>query len=185
MAARIFSRWIDHIVAGPLRPLLQNPVRILRDYVEPGMMVLEVGCGDGYFSLGMAGMVGADGKVVSVDLQAEVIRNLETRAAKAGLLDRIDARICSDRSLAIDDLAGQVDFALAFYVVHHAADVPMLMNQVHKALKPKGTFLIVEPGHHATDDECETAETTARQSGFSLMDHPRVTRDWAALFEKN
>jgi len=130
-------------------------------------------------------MVGANGKVVSVDLQAEAIKNLKTRAAKAGLLDRVDPRVCSDRSLAIDDLAGQVDFALAFYVVHHAADVPILMTRVHKALKPKGRFLIVEPGHHATTDECETAETTAQQSGFSIVDHPKVTRDWAALFEKN
>jgi 2-polyprenyl-3-methyl-5-hydroxy-6-metoxy-1,4-benzoquinol methylase len=149
------------------------------------MMVLDVGCGDGYFSLGMARMVGMDGKVVSVDLQAEAIRNLEMRATKAGLSDRMDMRVCSDNSLAIDDLGGQLDFALAFYVVHHAADVPMLMTQINEALKPKGTFLIVEPGHHATADECKATETTSRQSGFSLVDHPKVTRDWAALFEKN
>ena len=185
MAIRILSRWIDHIVAGPLRPLLQNPGRTLRRFVKPGMGVRDVGCGDGYFSLAMAGMVGTDGKVVSVDLQAEAIRNLEMRATKAGLSDRMDMRVCSDHSLAIDDLAGQVDFALAFYVIHHAADAPMLMTQINEALKPKGTFLIVEPGHHATADECETTETAALQSGFSLIDHPKMPRDWAALFEKN
>jgi len=149
------------------------------------MMVIDVGCGDGHFSLAMAGMVGKDGKVISVDLQAEAIANLKIQGIKAGLLDRIDARICSDSSLAIDDLAGQVDFALAFYVIHHAADAPMLMTQINEALKPKGTFLIVEPGHHATANECETTETAALQSGFSLIDHPKMPRDWAALFEKD
>lgn len=186
MAVTFFSRWIDHIVgAGPLRSLFQNPRKILRDHIESGMTVLDIGCGKGFFSLEMARMVESIGKVVCVDLQAGAIADLEVQAAKAGLLRRIDTRVCSDHSLEIDDMAGQIDFALAFYVVHHAADVVGLMNEVYRALKPGGRFLIVEPRHHASVDYCEATKTKAQKAGFNFVDNPKLMRDWAAVFVKD
>ena len=123
MLGKTCSRWIDYIVAIPLRRLCQNPKRILGNYVRPGMTVLDVGCGKGYFSFGLAQMVGSNGRVVCVDLQAEVIESLKARATRTGLSERIDTRICNNHCLEIYDLTGQVDFALAFYVMHHAADI--------------------------------------------------------------
>lgn len=185
MVRKMLSRWIDCVVEKTLRCLWQNPRRILRDYVKAGMTVLDVGCGAGFFSLGMARMVGPDGRVVCVDLQTDAVKSLEGRAAEAGLSERIDTRVCNDRSLEVDDLAGQVDFALAFYVVHHASDVPALMTQVYDALKLGGTFLIVEPEHHASAEVCEATQARAQQAGFAFVDSPRMLRAWAALFVKN
>lgn len=186
MATDIFSRWIDHILgAGPLRPLFQNPKRILRNYVEPGMTVLDIGCGTGFFSLEMARMVGQNGKIICVDLKADVLKDLEAQAAKSKLTSRITTRVCSDRSLEIDDLAGQIDFALAFYVVHHAADVVRLIKELHAALKPGGRFLIVEPKHHASDDECEVYKAIALRAGFNFIGNPKLIRNWAAMFLKS
>lgn len=185
MAFKIFSMWIDYIFYKLLRRFHQNPRRILGNYVKPGMTVLDVGCGAGFFSLGMAKMVGPDGKVVSVDLQAEMIESLRQQAAAAGLSERIDARICSDRSLEIDDFTGQIDFALAFYVVHHAADVPELMTEVHRVLKPRGRLLVVEPRHHASADECQVTEAAAQQAGLTIAGHPKLIRDWAVMFVKS
>ena len=184
MAAPTLCRWVDYIVAKPLRRFSQNPKRIVGKYIKPGMTVLDVGCGRGFFSFGMAKMVGSNGRVVCVDVAVEVIELLEARAVKAGLSERIIARVCSNRSLEIDDLTGQVDFALAFYVVHHAEDVPGLMAQVRGALKPGGMFLIVEPRHHASVDECEDTKVRAQQAGFRFVDNPRLIRDWAAMFVK-
>jgi 2-polyprenyl-3-methyl-5-hydroxy-6-metoxy-1,4-benzoquinol methylase len=181
----VLSRWADYIVAKPLRRILQNPARVVGAYVRPGMTVLDVGCGRGFFSLGMARMVGLKGRVVCVDPRVEAIKSLEARAAKAGLSERIHARVCSERRLEIDDLTGEADFALAFYVVHHAADVPGLMVQVHEALKPGGMFLIVEPRHHASVGECEAIKDRAQESGFRFGGNPRLVRDWAALFVKS
>jgi len=185
VAVKAISRWIDHIAgAGPLRSIFQNPRKILRDYIEPGMMVLDIGCGEGFFSFKMAKMVGPDGKAVCIDLKTEAIENLDARAAKAGLSGRIDARVCNDHSLEIDDLSGQIDFALAFYVVHHAADIPALMTQVNKALRSNGRFLIVEPGHHASSEYCGAVESRAQQAGFSISGYPKLIRNWAILLTK-
>ncbi|HUU46175.1 MAG TPA: class I SAM-dependent methyltransferase [Acidobacteriota bacterium] len=184
MAGMIWTRWLDHITYIFLRRIYQSPQRILGGYLSPGMTVLDVGCGTGYFSLPMARMVGAKGRVVSVDLEAEEIRELNDRAAKAGLSERIDTRVCSDDSLGIDELASQIDFALAFYVAHHAADPHRLMTEIFNGLRPKGRFLLAEPKHHASAEVCSLVENTARQAGFTLGGRPKIARAWAVLFIK-
>jgi 2-polyprenyl-3-methyl-5-hydroxy-6-metoxy-1,4-benzoquinol methylase len=185
MAGRVCPWWIGYVLASPLRRLIHDPVRILGDYVKPGMKVLDVGCAMGFFSLAMAKMVGSNGRVVCVDLQARMIKSLERRAARDGLLERIDPRVCSDRSLEINDLAGQVDFVLAFHVVHEVPDAARLMTEIHTSLKPGERFFIVEPKGHASADEYQATETAAKQAGFAVIDHPKLKRDWATMFVRS
>lgn len=179
-----FTGWIDRILAKPIRYLFETPARLLKDYVEHGMTVLDVGCGTGYYSLGMARSVGPEGRVITVDTDAEAIATLRIKAAEAGLSERIETRVCSGQDLGLGDLGGRVDFALAVYVVHHAEDVGSLMRDVQRALRPGGKFLVVEPRHHASAAERESAEAAARAAGFVLAEYPRLKRDWAVAFVK-
>ncbi|MCK4302074.1 MAG: class I SAM-dependent methyltransferase [candidate division Zixibacteria bacterium] len=185
MSAKLCSRWLHYFRHKPLRRFFRNPRRILWGYVKRGMTVLDVGCGTGFFSLAMARMAGPDGRVIGVDLQADVLESLKQRSVRAELSERIDTRVCSEGSLEIDDLGGRVDFALAYYVVHHAPNVPALMADVHRALKAGGMFLVVEPGHHASADECHATEAAAQEAGFAIVEHPKLTRDWAVMLVKN
>lgn len=179
------NRWIDFLLSKPLRYFLEKPERLLKRYIERGKTVLDVGCGEGLYSLGMARLVGTRGRVIAVDLHPEAIAALIKRAGQARVLTRIESRVCTDQDLGIDDLTGQVDFALAVYVIHHATDAEHLMNNVYRVLKPGGTFLIMEPRHHASATECEAIRTMARNAGFTISEHPRLWRDWAVLFVKD
>lgn len=180
----ILTVWIDRILAKPIRYLFENPKRLLKDYVKQGMTVLDVGCGSGYFSLGMSRLVGPTGQVVSVDTKTEAIAALRKKAEQAGLSRRIGARVCSKKDLELGEMNGKVDFALAVYVLHHASDAARLMSNVYRALKPGGKFLVVEPKHHASADEREVVEAGARQAGFVLSGYPKLKRDWAVTFVK-
>jgi ubiquinone/menaquinone biosynthesis C-methylase UbiE len=149
------------------------------------MTVLDIGFGNGYFSLGMARMVGSDGHVVCVEIDYDKIEPLKLLAADNGLSEQIDPRICNDSNLAIADLTNQIDFSLAFFVVHHATDIAALMTGTKNALKPGGKFLIVEPSHHASASYCEAVESAAKQAGLSVIDHPKFIRTWSVLLTKD
>ncbi len=75
----------------PLRRLITNPSGILRGLVHEGDTALDLGCGPGFFTLPLAQMVGDRGKVVAVDLQAEMLQRLKSRAERRGLSARIRA----------------------------------------------------------------------------------------------
>jgi 2-polyprenyl-3-methyl-5-hydroxy-6-metoxy-1,4-benzoquinol methylase len=81
--------WGGYFIDNPLRRLIHDLQTILGPYVKPGMTVLDVGCGMGFFSIGMARMVGDEGRVIAVDLQQKMLDVLWRRAQRAGVADRI------------------------------------------------------------------------------------------------
>ena len=130
MAHRVCPGWMGYFLLSPMRRLAQDPERILAPYVSDGMTVLDVGCGMGYFSLPLARMVGPHGRVVCLDVQPRMLAALARRARTARLAGRIEPRLCHADSLVIEDLCGQVSFALLFAVVHEVPDATNLFREV-------------------------------------------------------
>ena len=92
MAERVCPPWMGYLLINPLRKLLEKPNKLLGQFVEEGMTVLEPGSGMGYFTLPLARMVGPEGRVVAVEIQPKMLAVLERRAHKAGLSQRIELR---------------------------------------------------------------------------------------------
>lgn len=184
MAKRVCPWWLGYLLASPLRRMLQNPAKILAPYVHEGMTVLEPGPGMGFFTLELARRVGPSGRVVAVDVQGRMIEGLKRRLARKGLLERVDARVTLQDSMGPQDLAGKVDFALAFAVVHEMPAANLFFIELAETLKPGASFLLVEPAGHVSAVEFEEELQAAQRAGLSLADRPSIRRSRAALFKK-
>ena len=166
MAGRVCPPWVGYFLLNPLRKLVENPDKMLGQFVRDGMVVLEPGCGMGYFTLALARMVGPEGRVVAVELQGKMLSVLGRRASRAGLSDRIELRQTGTGGLGVEDLSGKVDFAAAIHLVHEIPDQASFFAQVWKALKPGGKLLVVEPKGHVSLDQFEQTVATAEKAGF-------------------
>ena len=166
MARLVCPPWVGYLLLNPLRKLLENPDKILGRFVREGMVVLEPGCGMGYFTLPLARMVGPKGRVVAVEIQSKMLSILERRARKAALLDRIELRQVGAEGLGVEDLSGGVDFAVALHMVHEIPDQSSFFNEVWRALKPGGKLLVVEPRGHVSQDQFEQTVAAAEEIGF-------------------
>jgi SAM-dependent methyltransferase len=184
MSDHVCPWWLGYLLANPVRKLLQSPEKILRPYLSAGRRALDLGAGMGFFSLPMARLVGAGGRVVCVDLQEKMIAGLNRRAARAALAPRIEVRVCAADSLRLGDLAASLDFALAFAMVHEVPDKDRLFAEIHAVLKPGGRLLLCEPVGHVTVDAFAATVALARQAGFEVVAHPRVAFSHGALLEK-
>jgi len=184
MSHHVCPVWIGYLLASPVRRLFQNPEKILAPYIREGMTVLDVGCAMGFFSLPAARMVGPNGRVVCIDVQAKMIESLKKRALKSGLMDRIDTRLSSSDSLGVDDLAERIDFAFAIAVVHEVPDSSILFKEICKALKTTQQLLVAEPRAHVSQAALEKSISIAEQNGFKTIDRPKVRGSRSALFEK-
>ncbi len=176
--------WVGYFLASPIRALFQNPERILAPHITPGMRVLDVGSAMGFFSLPLARLVRPSGRVICVDLQPKMLDSLTRRARRAGVIDRIETRLCRAESLGVADLHGQIDFAFLFAVVHEVHDAARLFVEVHDALRPGGRALFAEPRGHVPERAFREELSVAERSGLNQHSSLQIPWSHAALLEK-
>ncbi len=184
MAHGVCPWWLGWLLVIPVRRLWQQPRTILGPHVRPGMTVLEPGPGMGFFTLELARLVAPGGRVVAVDVQPRMLEVLRSRAARAGLLDRIDTRLADGASMGVDDLAGAVDFVLALAVVHELPDARAFFEQAAKALKPAGRLLLSEPRLHVPKSGFEAAVGLAGQAGLKEESRPTIRGSRSVLLAR-
>jgi SAM-dependent methyltransferase len=170
--------WLLFTFDNPLRRLLHDPQKILRSYVKQGDTVLDVGCGMGFFTLGLAELVGQYGRVIAADLQQQMLAGLQKRARKADLFERIQLCQSTSDNIGVDEV---VDFALAFWMVHEDCQPTLFLRQIHKLLVPGGKFLVVEPLIHVMGRAFAQTVSSANDSGFRVVDQPKVRYSRAVL----
>jgi ubiquinone/menaquinone biosynthesis C-methylase UbiE len=176
--------WVGYLLISPMRRWAHDPHRILAPHVSAGQTVLEVGPGMGFFTLELAKLVGPHGRVVTVDCQERMLARLRERARRAGVGDRVDARICPEHTLQVADLSGAVDRILAFNVVHEAAEPARMIGEMAFALRPGGQLLFSEPLGHVSDDVFQRECDVFREAGLRVTARPHLWRQRTVVMEK-
>lgn len=112
--------------------------------IEPGMVVADLGCGSGEYTLELVKRVGPSGKVIAVDVQKPLIERL--------------SQICKERMITnvsivwddMDDANGialadaSVDRIVVANILFQLDDIQKFALEVKRILKPNGSVLIVE-----------------------------------------
>ena len=148
------------------------------------MTVFEPGPGMGFFTLPMAQMVGPNGRVLVVDIQPRMIETLRRKAQRKGLANRVECRLADASGMGIKDLAGKVDFVLAFAVVHELPDAKEFFTESFDALKLGGRLLFSEPSNHIDGSEFGQSLDHARKAGFELESIPTIKSNQSAVLIK-
>ena len=120
----------------------QNSEYLLRRAgIEPGMRVLDVGCGAGDLSLLAAGLVGPEGSVLGVDLDDGLVRLSARRAEAAGLRNvRFEQRDLTDLTLP-----EPVDAVVGRLVLMHLPDPAKALGHLRGLVRPGGVVTFQEP----------------------------------------
>ena len=181
MAKHLCPWWLAYTFDNPLRRIFHKPEEIFAPYLHEGMIAIDLGCGMGYFSIGMARMVGESGKIIAVDLQQKMLDALTIRAEKAGVAHRIATVLCEENNIGSHE---EVDFALAFWMAHETPDALEFLKQVQAILKKSGKLLLAEPKLHVTGDAFKKTLALAEKAGFKYLASPIISLSHSAVFEK-
>jgi 2-polyprenyl-6-hydroxyphenyl methylase/3-demethylubiquinone-9 3-methyltransferase len=123
---------------GPAAKLLAYRVDILRRLLpsRPGGLLVELACGPGDHLSALA--EGYD-KALGLDLSPAMIARAETRRLKHSSRERIRFAVDAAEELAtLND--GTVDAVFCVGALEHVLDRDAAVRQVHRVLKPGGTF---------------------------------------------
>lgn len=109
--------------------------------IKPGMTICDMGCGNGFYSLKLAEMVGEEGKILAVDIQQEMLRLLQARAEEQGSDNVVTIRGEVDDPKLPE---GEVDLILCVDVYHEFSHPEEMLAAMRKALKPEGRIALLE-----------------------------------------
>ena len=165
-----------------IRRWIQNPRKILGPYVEEGMTVLDIGCGPGFFSVDLARMVGESGHVIASDLQEGMLQKLRKKIQGTELEKRVILHKCEENEIGVSE---DVDFVLAFYVVHEVPDQEKLFNEIKSILKPNGKVFIVEPPFHVSKAAFEETVRIAQNAGLRPVERPNVVLSKTVILKRS
>jgi SAM-dependent methyltransferase len=119
--------------AGKLR--WARRVQMLSRHLGPGMNVLELGCGTGYFTRELA-RSGAD--VVAIDVSPELLEIAKANCSASNVHYEIqNAYALSYRDDVFDSVVGSS-------VLHHL-EIEEALREIYRVLKPSGTIYFTEP----------------------------------------
>jgi len=112
---------------------------LIERYFEPKSSVLDLGCGAGRSTIAMAQK---GFKVAGIDLIPEMIEAAKSQAAMNGL--QLDFRVMDARNLSFPDESYQnVLFSFnGFDQIPRKASRRLLLEDVHRILKPRGCFIL-------------------------------------------
>ena len=109
--------------------------------VKPGDTVCDLGCGNGFYTLKLAKLVGRKGRVFAVDIQREMLGLLKDRAAEEKI-DNIEPVLGTLVDPKLPE--GSVDLVLLVDVYHEFSHPEQMLAAMRKSLKPTGRVALVE-----------------------------------------
>ena len=173
---------IAPFIDNRLRPFVHDPKTLFAPYVSKGMTVLDVGCGAGFASLGLAELVGEEGLVIAADLQPRMLKFVRSRALRAGLSDRIRIHLCESNHIGVNE---GLDFAVAFFMLHEVPDARAFIEEIFTRLKKGGRFFIAEPKIHVSSHHFQQVVQESQDIGFEIAEWPSVRFSRTVLLIKN
>ncbi len=125
--------WNWESPAGKLR--WARRVKMLSRHLRPGMTVLEVGCGAGYFTRELA-RSGAD--IVAIDVSPELLEIARANCSAPNVRYEIQ------NAYELSYLDAGFDSVVGSSVLHHL-ETEEALREIYRVLKPGGTICFTEP----------------------------------------
>lgn len=163
-----------HYVDDMQRRQWQNPEEILINAgVKAGITFMDIGCGNGFFTLPAARMVGSSGYIYGLDSNPKAIDEIREKAAAEGL-NNISLTVGSAEDTPLCELCADIVFF--GIVLHDFHNANMVVKNARRMLKPDGCLVDLDwkkismpfgPPESIRFDEA-TASRLIESAGFKI-----------------
>jgi len=139
--AHFLFKLMARVMENPLRRKINDPVRALKAAgIRSGIMVLEVGCGTGFFTIPAAHLVGSKGRVNALDIHPLAIKEVSNKIQEAGLEN---VSLTKANAVNTELSSNSVDLILLFGVIPSPTlPLSQLLPEMYRLLKEKGTMAV-------------------------------------------
>jgi predicted methyltransferase len=156
------------------RDAVDEPGQVVRLLdIKPGMNIADIGAGSGYYTVRLSPIVGAGGRIIAQDVQADYLQGLHKRVHDLGL-GNVTIGLGEPHDPRLP--AHSIDVAILVHMYHEIGQPYALLYNLVPALKPGGRVGIVDAtagtSEHGTPPallRCELAAVGYRETGFHKL----------------
>lgn len=171
------------LLEHPLRLRYRNPAETLGLFgVNAGMTILELGCGSGLFTVELARMVGEEGVIHAIDIQAPLVERARQRAIDAGVGNQVQVHHSGAGDLPLPDES--IDLAMAIATLGEIPGCIGALREVHRVLKPGGRLAISEELPDPAYLSAGVVRRRAEEAGFRFLGKTGSFFCYHAIFVK-
>lgn len=162
------------------------PIEAILKFIRPlkDLIVIDVGCGKGYFAIPIAIEVGAKGKVYAVDTSEEMLALLHQQIPQSSNLEPV---LSDESDIPLD--AGIADMLFMSTVYHEFDDRRKMIKELLRIAKPGARFVVIDWNQRSDTQGPPMAHRVARQqvikeftaAGCQLSKQFRPSRDFYGL----
>jgi len=155
--------------------------------IRDSQVVLDFGCGEGWYTVPVLRIVGEEGFVYALDMEESELDKLSGSLKSLGMKN---CRLIQSDDMSVDLPDEHVDVVLLYDVFHYyyfsdEEDRRKLLRELRRVLKPEG-MLSLYPKHlesHSTPSMHE-AQDELEEEGFHLIKKNRVTMIHEEILEE-
>jgi FkbM family methyltransferase len=130
------------IFDDPERDEWQRPGHVVELLaIEPGMTVVDLGAGTGYFLPHLARAVGPEGRVIALDVEPNMVAHIRERIEREGWTN-VEARVAATDDPGLEP--GSIDRVLIVDTWHHIEGRERYAERLRESLREGGTVSIVD-----------------------------------------
>lgn len=135
-------QFLANAIDNPLRRKIQPPKETaLRHGLKKGMHVLEVGSGNGRYTIESAKIVGSEGKIKTIDIEKKMIDRVIHRLKQENI-SNVVAEVANVYKLPYQDDSFDIIYMIA--VINEIPDQDKALKEFHRVLKPEGVLVFSE-----------------------------------------
>jgi ubiquinone/menaquinone biosynthesis C-methylase UbiE len=179
-----FPHQLAFVLASPLRKFITNRKRIIEEAgIKKDSIVLEIGCGPGFFTETISLTIGQAGKVYAQDVQKEMLNKAKKRLSYLQTKDNISYILsCASR---IDLPDNSIDVVFAFNVFEELEEegrAKYAVMELWRLLKKDGLLFFSEHRFGGTAPIVNKVFKALIKTGFILIDKNKTFLSHRARF---
>ncbi len=131
-----YKRWDE----SDRRKTMDPDAILMKAGLKPGMTLVDIGCGQGYFALPAARIAGPKGKVYGIDIDEEALEHIDSTASG----ERLNIRTIlseAESAVACEGCADVVFFGICLHDFH---DPEKVLANARRMLKPGGRLADID-----------------------------------------
>lgn len=124
------------------RRKIQNPEKILEEIgLRSGMTFIDIGCNDGFFTIPAAKIVGQQGMVYGIDVDAQALDRLTEKAKQEKLTNIVVQKGAGEETVVCLQCA---DIIFLGTVLHDFMDPSLVLSHAKEMLKNDGRIVNID-----------------------------------------